>query len=410
MSRLIPSSSKATREDTKKHNRRLILKTIYEEGHISRADLARKTQLTRASISNVAATLLAEGWIVERGTPKKAKIGKPATMISINRDAAHVIGLDVANSSFHGRIFDLTGEVVAEEDVPINERRGEDALNLAYEVLDKLMARCDKPLLGIGIGTPGVVEPNEGKVLSAPNLGWRDLELRQLISQRYQVEDVHLANDAQVAALAQYLFGNKDEATGQKKSLNLVLVKVGRGIGSGIVVRGQIFFGDGFSAGEIGHVVVDPRGSLCTCGHYGCLETKASTRALIQEVSLLAQSNPASSLHETVRCGEKLTTEAILQAYHDQDLSIKPVIERSGEYLGAAIAHLTAALNIRHIYITGSMADFGEGFIDPIRQEVKRLSFPALANEVKIETSSLGHNIVSKGAAALVLHHVLGVV
>ena len=403
LSRIITNSTKATRAQTKEHNKRLILKAIYDQAPISRADLARFTKLTRASISNVVAPLLEEELVIETGLAHK-NIGKPPTLLTINEDARHLISLDLANGAFHGNIFNLKGKVVERVDIPLDDRRGEDAVQLVFRLVEQLMEKVTRPLLGIGIGTPGVVEPRQGVVKSAINLNWMDLPLGPLLEERFELP-VYLANDAQVAALAQYLFSSKKQDTE-----NLILVKVGRGIGSGIVFGGEIFYGDGFSAGEIGHVVVDPSGVLCTCGHYGCLETKASTNALMEDVERIARANPSSKLYDLVKRGDELTPEAVLEAHLNNDFTIRPVIERSGRYLGAAIAHLVAALNIRNIYIAGSMAQFGPALLEPVQQEVDRLSFPALTNQINIRISDLGPEIVALGAAALVLNYEMGVV
>ncbi len=403
MNKVISASQKATREQTKEHNKRFILKMIYERDPISRADLARLTKLTRASISNVVSALLEEDMVSEVGLAKKS-VGKPPTLLSFNKDARQLITLDLASDMFRGSLMNLRGEVLERVKISLGGRRGPAAVEQVIALIEQLQERATQPLLGIGIGTPGVVEPYQGVVKSAINLNWTELPLRDLLQERFSLP-VYLANDAQLAALAQFLFSsNKDGIQ------NLILVKVGRGIGAGIIFGGEIFFGDGFSAGEIGHVVVDPNGKLCTCGHNGCLETMASTRALAEQMSQIAASNPSSRLHQMVRDGETLTSNAILQAHLDRDFTVQPVIERSGRFLGGAMAHIVGAMNIRHIYIAGSMARFGDALLEPIRQEVFRRSYPALINQIEIKISELGADIVLLGAAALVLNFELGIV
>ena len=398
---LISRTQKATRAHTRAHNKTFILKTIYDNEPISRAEASRVTHLTRATVSNVVAELIGDGLVVESGIGEKT-IGKPPTLLNINANAGHLLCLDLAGSQFCGCIQDLRGRILHQERIQLADRHGDEALELVYVLADKLMAKAHRPLLGIGVGTPGVVDPRRG-VTNAINLNWIDLPLGSLLEKRYNLP-AYLANDAQVAALAQYLFGNGEQAR------NLILVKVGQGIGAGIVLDGKIFYGDGFGAGEIGHVVVAPDGELCTCGHFGCLETMAGSRALANHVSRIAMSSPGTWLHPHVKRGEPLTTSLILEAHRHGDLSIRPVIERSGRYLGQAIAHLIGALNLRHIYIAGTMARFEDALLEPIRQEVARCALPALAGRLQIRNSGLSGNIVILGAAALVLHHELGLV
>nr|WP_279382450.1 ROK family protein [Acanthopleuribacter pedis] len=341
--------------------------------------------------------------VSEVGLAKKS-VGKPPTLLSFNKDARQLITLDLASDMFRGSLMNLRGEVLERVKVSLGEQRGPAAVEQVIALIEQLQERATQPVLGIGIGTPGVVEPYQGVVKNAINLNWTDLALRDVLEERFSLP-VYLANDAQLAALAQFLFSSREDGI-----QNLILVKVGRGIGSGIIFGGEIFFGDGFSAGEIGHVVVDPNGKLCTCGHKGCLETVASTRALSEQMSQIAAANPSSKLHQTVRNGEPLSSNAILQAYLDHDFTVQPVIERSGRSLGAAMAHLVGAMNIRHIYIAGSMARFGDAFLEPIRQEVFRRSYPVLINQIEIKISELGADIVLLGAAALVLNFELGIV
>ncbi|CAM2067441.1 ROK family protein [Sulfidibacter corallicola] len=403
MNKVISASQKATRAQTKEHNKRFILKTIYERDPISRADLARLTKLTRASISNVVAALLEENLVHEVGLAKKS-VGKPPTLLSFNKSARQLITLDLANDQFRGCLMNLRGDITDRVKISVEEQRGESAVDKVVELIEELKAKATEPLLGIGIGTPGVIEPYRGVVKSAINLNWSDLPLGDMLEERFDIP-VYIANDAQLAALAQYLFSPDKESI-----KNLILVKVGRGIGSGIIFGGEIFFGDGFSAGEIGHVVVDPNGKLCTCGHNGCLETMASTRALSEQMTQIAMANPSSKLHDKARAGHPLHSNDILQAHQEKDFTVQPVIERSGRFLGGAIAHLVGAMNIRHIYIAGSMARFGDALLEPIRQEVFRRSYPALINQIDIEISDLGADIVVLGAAALVLNFELGIV
>ncbi|MEW5960964.1 MAG: ROK family transcriptional regulator, partial [Chloroflexota bacterium] len=262
---MIITSEKATRQQTKEHNKRLIFKTIYDQGQISRADIARLTQLTRATVSSLVGELIEAGLVKEIGY-EPSRGGKPGTLLSLINDSRSLIGVDLANSEFRGAVINLRGEVKHRLSWPIHDTNGEAALALVYELIDALAARADRPLLGIGIGTPGLMNPQRGLVRRAVNLDWADLPLGNLLEQRYDLP-VYIANDSQVAALAEYTFGK-----GQNNS-NLIVVKVGRGIGAGILLNGQLFYGDGFGAGEIGHIKIEEDGELCRCGNFGCLET-----------------------------------------------------------------------------------------------------------------------------------------
>jgi len=391
---------KATRQQTKAHNSRLILKTIYDESKVSRADIARLTGLTRTTVSDAVAELIKDGLVAEVGLGPSAG-GKPPTLLSVVDNSRYLIGIDLADSEFRGAVINLQGEIKHRCSLPIHDRDGDAALTLVYELIDELVTVADSPILGIGIGTPGLMDAQRRVVRNAVNLDWHDLPLGDLLEERYELP-VYIANDSQVAALAECTFGDS------KNVSNLIVIKIGRGTGAGIVLNRQLYYGDGFGAGEIGHVAVVKDGELCRCGHYGCLETVTSSRAIVRRAQSIAKNDPHSTLHQFVTTPEEINTNMVLQAFEAGDEALQLVIAEAGHYLGIAVANLVGALNVQRIVIAGSLARFGQALLEPIAQEMRQHSLAALANETRIEISSLGPDIVILGAAALLLSHELG--
>ena len=392
---------KATRKQTKKHNRRLVLKTIYDAGEISRAGVARVTDLTRPTVSAIAAELMADGLIQEVGRTLSSG-GKPATLLGVIADSRHLVGLDLANSEFRGAVINLRGEIRHRFSIPIQDQDGEAALALVYQLVDELNASADGPILGIGIGAPGLMDVDQGVVRAAVNLDWRDLPLGDILIERYGVP-VYIANDSQVAALGEFTFGQHDDIQ------NLAVLKVGRGVGAGIILDGVLYYGDGYGAGEIGHFKVVEKGDLCRCGHFGCLETIASTQAIVRQAKITANS-PASSLHRFAAASEKITTEIVLDAVKAGDAALVDIIANAGRYLGFAVAGLVSILNIETVVVAGSGARFGSVLLESLKQEMQRRSLSQLAQNTHVSASALGDDIVILGAAALLLHNELGLV
>jgi glucokinase-like ROK family protein len=393
---------KATRQQTKTHNQKLVLKTIYQQGQVSRADIARLTHLTRTTVSNLVAEIIDDRLVEEVGLEPSTG-GKPATLLSVIDDSRHLLGIDLANSEFRGGILDLRGRVKHRFNLPVNDRNGEAALELAYELIDELVTSATSPLLGIGIGTPGLIDARRGVVRQAVNLDWQELRLRDLLESRYNVP-VYIANDSQVAALGEYTFGQNSDTS------NLVVVKVGRGIGAGIVINGHLYYGDGFGAGEIGHVMVTEDGELCRCGHFGCLETIVSSQSIISQAQAIASNDPDSVINKIAGRPEGITTETVLRAVETGDPALGEVVERTGYYLSIAVANLVGVLNIQRVVIAGSVARLGQPLLEPIRREFRQRAMEMLANETRIELSQLGQDIVIQGAAALLLTQELGIV
>jgi predicted NBD/HSP70 family sugar kinase len=240
------------------------------------------------------------------------------------------------------------------------------------------------------------MDARRGVVRNAVNLNWRDLPLGDMLETRHRLP-VYIANDSQVASLAELTFGN-----GQNIA-NLIMVKVGRGIGAGIVLDRRPFYGDDSGAGEIGHIVVESGGRLCRCGNRGCLETLASTRSLVQRAQSMWENNRPSALRNLVASPDDITTGVLVQAVEAGDEAVRAMVAEAGAYLGQVITPLVAGLNIHHVVIAGSMARFGKALIQPIQEHVNSHSLRTLAENAHVEASQLGQDIVILGAAALLL-------
>lgn len=399
---MINPTTKVTRAQSKSHNRGLVLKTIYGETETTRADIARQTRLARATVSQAVAELIDEGLVAEIGQKAPNGSGKPATLLRVVDGSRHLIGLDLANHEFRGAVFDLRGRLVHRLSVPVPQSDGDTALRLVYDLTGALLAAATSPVLGLGVGVPGLVDARQGVILETVHLDWQGLPLQDLLQQRYGLP-VHIANDCHAAALAEYTFG-EHEHTG-----NLVVLKVGPGVSAGIVVNGRLHYGDGHGAGEIGHVRVVEDGEPCPCGHLGCLETVVSRRVLLQRARAIARSDPHSRLLQFASTPAQITTtDMVLRAFQAGDPAVAEVVGEMGRALGSAVAGLVGVLNIEHILLAGSMARFGEALIAPMQHEMRQAAHARLADRTEIRLSGLGQDIVMLGAAALVLANELG--
>jgi glucokinase-like ROK family protein len=386
---------KATRKQTKAHNSRLVLKTIYDRGQISRADIARATRLTRTTVSDLVAGLMDQGLVEEVGHGPSAG-GKPPILLSVIEDARHVIGIDLASHEFRGAVINLRGHIRHRISVPLQHQDGAAALSLVCGLVDGLIGATDSPLVGIGIGTPGLMDPIHGVVRRAVNLDWQDLPLRDLLQARYDLP-VYVANDCQVAALAEYTFGTHNGAQ------NLVVIKIEHGIGAGIVLHGQPFYGDTLGAGEIGHVTVIENGQVCRCGNVGCLETVANVPAILQQARAIAQNDPQSLLRQFAANPEEITLDTVCQALEAGDPAVQQEISEIGHYLGLAIANLVGVLSVRRVLIAGSVTQLGQALLDSILRELVQRALALVAEETEVGMSAMGPDIVILGASALVL-------
>lgn len=398
---MIEVSKKATREQTKRHNNRLVLKTVYDRDMSSRAELARITNLTATTVSATIAELMADGLVEEVGSGLIER-GKPPTLIRLVKDARQVIALDLSRTTFHGAIMNLRGEVIAQKDLSVESQTGDAALAAVYELVDALLPAATSPLLGIGIGAPGIIDYNSGTIHQAANLNWYNLPLSTRLAKHYDLS-VHIVNDNQAVLLAEFIFGR------HKNSTDLVVIRVGHGIGAGIMVNGQLLRTHG--AGEIGHVVVVDEGERCTCGNYGCLETVASNRAIVKKARALALQYPASRLNQLATTPDIITIDTVIQAFHEGDPPLLSLITEIGQYLGVAIAHLVGVLGTPPILLCGRVARFGKPLLEVIEYEVGKRSLTGRLHKPNIDVVSLKPNIsdiVMLGATASLLTNELG--
>jgi predicted NBD/HSP70 family sugar kinase len=360
---------KAVPGDARRHNRALVLRTMFREGPVSRADLARATNLTRVTTSDLATELLAEGLIEELGQREGTRrVGKPATLLGVVPDARFTIAVDLSDDErFHAALVDLSGKVRDRRVVDRDGRTGDAAVDMVRTLCADLAAAADRPLLGVGVGSPGVVDPR-GVVVEAPNLGWFDLALAPALSDHLALR-VHVANDANAAVLGELGLGGAADRS-------LFVLKVGQGVGAGLVLDGHLVVGDRFAAGEIGHVVVDPDGEPCACGRTGCLET------------VLA----APRLRRRSQIGD-------------------PAAERTaaGGRLGEALAPVISTLNLREVVLSGPVDVLDETFRGAALAAIRARTMPAVGDNVDLRFSSLGEDDVLLGAAMLVLDRELGV-
>jgi len=390
---------KATHHQTKDHNSRLVLRTIYSAGAISRAEIARRTQLTRPTVSTLVAELLDSDLVVETGQGPSAG-GKRPTLVAVNGRGRILLTLDLSGGEFRGAVVNLNGDILHRATVPATAPAGV-SLDRVSELVDQLLRHGNQSPLGIGVATPGLVDPHLGIVLRAVNLGWVNLPLRDLLAVRYGLP-IYVANDSHMAALAEFTYG------AARPPANLIVLRIGQGTGAGVILDGQPFYGDGFGAGEIGHVVVNPEGDLCSCGNRGCLETTSSTPAILRAATAADRTQSALAGVEPV------TWERFVVAVQSHDPVAVDVAVRAGRHLGAAVAHLVGAYNIQTIVLAGRIADLGGVLLDAVTAEMHQRVLPAMAATTTVRFPSLAAgqmaDIITLGCSALVLQRELGIV
>lgn len=307
-----------------------------------------------------------------------------------------IVGIDLGGTYIKGAILDTVGTILVDAAVPTGAEHGSEYVlqqikNLVHRLLEKGQIKIQE-VLGIGIGVPGLPDYERGSVVFAPNLQWRNVELAQPLEQSLGVP-VFLDNDANVAALGEQWCG----AGGG--SQHMVLITIGTGIGCGLILNGEIYRGAAFSAGEIGHITMDPQGPACNCGRRGCLENLTSATAIMR-MAQEAVDQGQETLLAQVAC---LSPKEVFALAQQGDVVAKQIIDQVVFYLGWAIGNLVNTLNPQLVLLGGGVAQAGELFFEPIRQRVQACTLEAPGRTVRIAGASLGNKAGAIGAAALAL-------
>jgi N-acetylglucosamine repressor len=377
---------KATHQQTRTFNQQLVLRALHDDSPLSRADLARLTGLTRTSVGDLVGSLIADGLIEEVGRGRSSG-GKSPILLRVAPDGRHLIGLDLGEGQFSGAVVNLRGEILRSIDLPLEGRNGEAAVELVFRLVDALRADDRTPLLGIGIGAPGIIDTRSGTVRWSVNLDWADLRLGPLAESRYGVP-VLVANDSHAAALAELTFDRRPRPN------NLIVIKIGRGIGAGIIVNGQLFQGDGYGAGEFGHISPGHEGARCRCGRQGCLETLTSMRALVQAAQVVEPT---------------ITDETgLVAAFTAGVAGIRRVVLEAARELGLAVGWLIGVLNIRHVVLVGPVVALGEDWLGEVQRSARSSVLALLARDTQIEFGHVHDDVVVLGASALLMEQQLG--
>ncbi len=368
-------------------NRGRVINALRQNGMISRAEIARRTGLSRSTVSSLVAELQSDRLVVEREEPGAAhgeQGGRPPILLSFDASAGAALGIDFGHNHVRVAVSDLSSTILAERAEPLDtDHAAQEGLDVAIELVDEALAEAGverSRLIGAGLGLPGPIDQADGVIGSSAILpGWVGVAAAEEMRGRLDVPVV-VDNDANLGALAELTHGAGRGAT------DLVYLKVSSGIGAGLILGGRLYRGWGGMAGELGHVLVDPEGKICRCGNRGCLETAASTGALLDMLR---------------RSHGDLTVAEMLALARDGDLGCRRVIADAGRVVGSAAAFMFNVLNPQRLVVGGDLAAAGDLLLDGVRSSVRLAALPAAADAARVVAGVLGDRAQVLGALAL---------
>jgi predicted NBD/HSP70 family sugar kinase len=376
---------KANRDLMRDLNTNLVVNLVKTGGPISRAELARQSKLSPATITGIVGRLLRTG-ILSEVAIGPSKLGRPPVLLRLNQRAGYVVGIKLTEYGLTTVVTNLAAEVVhSAESTASLVGNPQLALTAIEAAVRDALAKSGvkrKMVLGIGIGLAGIVDAAAGTCLYSHILHWRDVALSEPLRRRLQIP-VWVDNDVNTLAVAEKWFG---AGVGLHHFLT---VTVGRGVGLGVVLNGELYRGAFGGAGEFGHTIVAPGGPPCQCGRQGCLEALVSEPVLRSQVS--------SVLGRSVSSQELVTLAA------GADPRVRELLSEAGRQLGLALANLVTLLNPERVIVSGEGARLGPAFFEPMTQAVRETAFAGIGASVDIVIQRWGDDAWAIGAATLVL-------
>lgn len=376
----------------KKENKALVLEIIKNRFPLSRAEIAQNTGLNKSTVSSLVNELLLEQLIYEAGAGESSGGRKPV-MLFFNELAGFTIGIDLGVNYILGVLTDLNGHIITEEKVEYTEPAYQQVREELFQMINKLMASSPSSIygiVGIGVGVPGAVN-KEGKILSAPNLGWENIDLKAALEETYDLP-VLMENEAKAGAYGEKRFGAGQEFR------NMVYISIGIGIGSGLILDDVLYQGSNGFAGEMGHMTIEVDGKTCSCGNIGCWELYASEQALKARAKKLKI--PLTGKKENV-------LEQLIIRASSGDLEALNVFIEVGDFIGIGINNIINTFNPEQIIIGNRMTAAKKWLKPAIEARLNHTNLAFRQKDLTIDFSELNAHSAAIGMSAFIIENFL---
>ncbi|MDX1995571.1 MAG: ROK family transcriptional regulator [bacterium] len=382
-----------------------VIALLRKRGPLSRTDIAEIVGYSRSKITAVVQRLTELGIVEEIGDGESSG-GRRPRVLNFRHDFGYIVGIDMGATSVDLALANFNGTILSRVSQVIDVRNGPEVVlnqirQLVLTQLEKYQITPDR-IYAFGIGVPGPVDFAAGMLIAPPIMpGWDGYPIREFIRETFPNTIVIVDNDVNVMALGELRGG-----AGSRHD-NFIYVKVGTGIGAGIVCKGQIYRGADGCAGDIGHICADRSGPVCHCGNIGCLEAIAAGPPIAGRAKAAALAHPDSVLHKFLDAGNgSLTPLEVGRAAAAGDRLANEIIHDSGRIIGEVLASLVNFFNPSLILIGGGVSGIGHQFLAAIRRGVLHRSLPLSTRHLHIDVSTMGHNAGIVGALALATENV----
>jgi len=373
----------SARDDARRRNQEAVFQAVHRDGPISRIDIASRLQLSPAAVTNITAALIERGVVYESRTADATGVGRRAILLEVDYDAALVAGIKISNAGLTCALTNLNAEVLHTETHPVASTEPDDVVRAVADAFASLSAAADRPIAAIGVNLPGAVDADRRTVRTSPLLGWDRVPLGDMLTERLGV-DVLVENDVNALAHAEAWFGHGREHD------DFLVVTLGRGVGLGIVLNGEVYRGPKGGAGEFGHLLIDPHGPSSRYAKRGTLETYLSDDAIVRDAQEHLPAFP-----------ENGTARDVAQAADAGDPDALAVYERAGRMLGRGLSFLVDLFAPSLIVLSGEGMRGGDALVRPATDEMRHLAFGDLADHARVVVDDWGDDAWARGAAGL---------
>lgn len=372
-------------QDMKRHNVHLVINTIIKYGPISRTELRDRVGLTAATVINITNDLLERNILLQEGLAAASSKGRKALMLNVNPTAFYTLGVSLTTRRLRVGLANFQGQIVDHVDVTIrNTITPEEAVDLIQQNVQMLVEKHQVPtekLVGVGVAAPGPLDTHTGLITVPPDLpNWRNVPLQKLLEERLQLP-VRVDNETNAAALAECFAG------GDEKEFVFFISMFRLGVGGGLVLNGEPLLGFHGSAGEVGHLLVQPGGRKCGCGSRGCLE------AMISEDALLEAAAAGGA-------GE-ISLEELFARSKNMDPVCYAVVKQAADYLTMAICDVVHMVSPSRIVLGGPLAEMSPQLADLAFRQVHSRSYPHDYSNIRLQLSTFGDLVFLQGALSI---------
>ncbi|WP_239617811.1 ROK family protein [Cohnella mopanensis] len=365
----------------KRINTAIVLEYILRGSPLSRAQISEQSGLNKATVSSLVQDLIDGALVQEIGTGQSSGGRKPV-LLEFVASSGYAVGIDLGVNYIRGVLTDLRGNVVAERTSALRLTEPNAAVDQLCGCIEHLMTEAPSSpygIVGIGVGVPGLVDDN-GTILFAPNLQWRDIPLQRLLTEKFSLP-ITIDNEANMGALGEQKYG-----VGRSIN-NLIYVSVGIGIGTGLILHKSLYKGASGFSGEMGHLSVEAHGKSCTCGNRGCWEMYASEQALLEQAAPLGFED----------------LESLLVAASSGRQDVLELFSNIGEYLGVGIANIVNVFNPDAVVIGNRMSQARPWLENALRQTVVQRALGFHLRKVQLLFAELGERSSMMGAAEMAI-------